>query len=77
MNGLRRLRGHPEGAENCTEASVGGCWMSTDDVADVIAERNLWRRPSEGDQPDASQIGWRIRKNPIKFEIDGKQVRSR
>ena len=29
-------------------------------IADQIAQRGLWRRPSDGELPPASQIRWRV-----------------
>ncbi len=74
---LKRMARYDSLTDAIAEATADGRWMSTDDIADVIAERDLWRRPSDGNHPNASQIGWRIRKNPTRFEIDGKQARSR
>jgi hypothetical protein len=59
----------------------GQGFMSLDQVAQQIALRGLWRRPSDGAYPDAAQIRRRaVQSNGRhleRFEVTGNQIRLR
>lgn len=46
----------------------GGAWMDRDQIAHEIAERDLFRRPSNGVHPPSDQLRLRARKYPHLFE---------
>lgn len=49
-------------------SSHGGDWMSRDEIAQEIAQRDLWRRPSDGAHPPSDQLRLRARRYPHLFE---------
>lgn len=46
----------------------GGGWMDRDQIAREIAERDLFRRPSDGAHPPSDQLRLRARKYPHLFD---------
>lgn len=46
-------------------------WMELDDVARELAERDLYRRPKDGQPPPSYQLGMRVRKYPHWVERGG------
>ena len=61
------------------EVLQGRGWMQLQAVADEIANRDLWRRPSDGAYPAADQISKRARQSGGQyvylFEVQGKNIR--
>jgi hypothetical protein len=46
-------------------------WMDRDDLARELAERDLYRRPKDGQPPPSYQLGMRVRRYPHWFEARG------
>lgn len=55
----------------------GGGWLKASWIAREIGERDLWRRPSDGAHPSASQISARVRQYPSLFQLSDLGVRLR
>jgi hypothetical protein len=54
-----------------------GVWMRASAIAREIAERDLWRRPSDGAHPPGSQISARVRRYPELFQTSDLGIRLR
>src|SRR5688572_24898299 len=49
----------------------GRGWIDRDEVACVLAEREIYLRPKDGLPPPSYQLGMRVRKRPDWFEARG------
>jgi hypothetical protein len=52
-------------------------WLSAREIANEVARRDLWRRPSDGASPPPSQIRARVGKYPGLFERSSRGIRLR
>jgi hypothetical protein len=52
-------------------------WMKASAIAGEIAAEDLWRRPSDGEPPPASQVGARARQDPGVFQVSDLGIRLR
>ena len=55
----------------------GGGWLKASQIAREIAERDLWRRPSDGEHPRGSQVSARVRQYPALFQSSDLGIRLR
>ncbi|HSO30585.1 MAG TPA: ribbon-helix-helix domain-containing protein [Candidatus Sulfomarinibacteraceae bacterium] len=55
----------------------GGGWLKASQIAREIGERDLWRRPTDGAHPRASQVSARVRQYPSLFQTSDLGVRLR
>ena len=55
----------------------GGAWVKASQIAREIAERDLWRRPSDGAHPRGSQVSARARQYPSLFQSSDLGIRLR
>jgi hypothetical protein len=55
----------------------GRDWLKASQIAREIAERDLWRRPSDGAHPRGSQISARVRQYPSLFQSSDLGIRLR
>jgi hypothetical protein len=52
---------------------MGGRWLDRDELAALIAEHDLYRRPKDGKPPPSYQLRLRARRYPQLFEGDDSQ----